>query len=116
MKYIRISLSICTILVLTLLGISTQPVRAAGVRYAKPLASGTGDCTDWANACTLQTALTAAINGDEIWVMAGLHKPSPLATDHAATFQLKEGVAVYGGLPGRKPPATSVTRQPTSPS
>lgn len=28
-----------------------------GVLYAAPAAQGSGDCSDWANACTLQTAL-----------------------------------------------------------
>ena len=100
MKYIRISLSICIILVFMLSGIFPQPVQAAGVRYAKPIASGTGNCIDWANACTLQTALTNAMSGDQIWVMAGLHKPTTLTTNRAATFQLKGGVAVYGNEDG----------------
>jgi Ca2+-binding RTX toxin-like protein len=73
---------------------------AAGVRYAKPAAAGAGDCSSWVNACTLQTALTGASSGDEIWVMAGVHKPTATTTDRAATFQLKNGVAAYGGFDG----------------
>ncbi len=65
--------------------------------YAKPAASGNGDCKSWANACTLQTALTSAVNGEEIWVAAGTHIPGSLRTD---TFQLVDGVAVYGGFAG----------------
>jgi hypothetical protein len=53
-----------------------QAAHAAGVRYAKPAAGGTGDCLSWANACTLQTALTGAVSGDEIWAMAGTYKPT----------------------------------------
>jgi hypothetical protein len=67
------------------------------VRYAAPSAAGAGNCSSWANACTLQTALTQAIYGDEIWVKAGLYKPGAA---QSATFPLKSGVAVYGGYAG----------------
>ena len=76
-----------------------QAARAAGVRYAKPIASGTGTCLSWATACTLQTALNGAASGEEIWVAAGTHTPTT-GTDRTATFQLKGGVAVYGGFVG----------------
>jgi predicted outer membrane repeat protein len=71
--------------------------RTAAVLYVKPSASGGGDCSDWANACTLQTALGTATVGDEIWVAAGVHKPTA-GMDREATFQLVSGVAVYGGF------------------
>ena len=61
--------------------------------------NGTGDCSTWANACSLQTALNNVISGYEIWVAAGTYKPTS-GTDRTATFQLKEGVAVYGGFTG----------------
>lgn len=72
-------------------------VSAAGTRYAKPTATGTGDCSSWDNACTLQTALTGATSGDKIWVAAGTYSPTT-GTDRNATFELKTGVAVYGGF------------------
>jgi hypothetical protein len=71
----------------------------AGTRYVKPSATGTGDCSSWANACTLQTALAAAVSGNEIWVMAGTHKPTT-GIGRGFTFQLVTGVAVYGGFTG----------------
>ncbi|MBI4675461.1 MAG: hypothetical protein HY741_27770 [Chloroflexi bacterium] len=71
--------------------------RAAGTLYAAPVAAGSGDCSSWSNACTLQTALTGATSGDEIWVKAGVHKPGAARTN---TFTLKSGVAVYGGFAG----------------
>jgi predicted outer membrane repeat protein len=77
--------------------------------------SGTGDCFSWANACQLQTALTKVVSGDEIWVAAGLYKPTTNPTDRAATFQLVDGVAIYGGFAGtettrdQRNPATNVT-------
>ncbi len=71
----------------------------AAIRYAAPTAQGSGDCSSWANACTLQTALTGAVSGDEIWVKMGVHYPGA-AGNRNATFQLKNGVAVYGGFAG----------------
>lgn len=71
----------------------------SGVYYVKPSATGLGDCSSWANACTLQTALTNASSGDEIWAAAGTHKPTS-GTDRTISFVLKSGVAVYGGFAG----------------
>ena len=86
--------------------------------YLKPLhvkPDGTGDCTGWTNACTLQTALSGADSGQEIWVATGTYKPTDV-TDRNATFQLKDGVAVYGGFPNTgtptlddRNPATNLT-------
>ena len=67
--------------------------------YAKPSASGAGDCSSWDNACILQTALTNALNGDEIWVAAGISKPTT-GINRNTTFQLKDKVAIYGGFAG----------------
>ncbi|GEM_PF-1711866 len=69
----------------------------AAVQYAAPAAQGADDCSSWADACTLQSALAAAASGDEIWVQAGVHKPGIIVSD---TFTLKSGVAVYGGFAG----------------
>ncbi|HRQ36634.1 MAG TPA: choice-of-anchor Q domain-containing protein [Chloroflexota bacterium] len=61
--------------------------------------SNSGD--SWANAYTsLQTALTNAVSGQEIWVAAGVYKPTDSPADRDATFPLKNGVAVYGGFAG----------------
>jgi hypothetical protein len=70
-----------------------------GTYYVKPIAINAGNCTSWANACALQTALSSAVSGDEIWVAAGTYKPTT-GTDRNATFQLKTGVAIYGGFAG----------------
>jgi len=67
--------------------------------YAAPTAQGSGDCSSWANACALQTALAQAASGDEIWVKAGVHYPGA-AGERTATFTLKNGVALYGGFAG----------------
>lgn len=67
------------------------------IAYAKPTATGLGDCTSWNNACSLQTAL--AVASQQVWVAAGTHRPS-MDGDWADTFQLKKGVPVYGGFAG----------------
>ena len=100
MKLIYKSLSLfCIILAFLLIATPAQPVGAQStILYAKPTATGTGDCSSWANACTLQTALADAVSGDEIWVMMGTHKPTT-GTDRTITFEL--GVEdVYGGFDG----------------
>jgi len=65
--------------------------------YASPTGLGSGSCESWANACTLNYALALASSGDEIWVKAGTYLPGANRSD---TFNLKNGVAVYGGFAG----------------
>jgi len=92
-----IGLSLATAVNLT----APRVVRAnPGVLYAAPVAQGSGNCSSWANACTLQTALANAVSGDEIWVKAGVHKPTTNSSDRNATFTLRNGVALYGGFAG----------------
>lgn len=74
---------------------STNSQIQGTILYVKPGANGT--CTSWADACELQTALFNAASGDQIWVAAGTYKPS--SSNRSATFQLKSGVAIYGGFP-----------------
>jgi predicted outer membrane repeat protein len=91
--------SVLLVIVLVLAVMPFQAAHAVAVFHAKPIASGIGDCTSWDNACTLQTALTNASSGLEIWVAAGTHLPTA-ESDRSATFRLKSGVAVYGGFAG----------------
>jgi CSLREA domain-containing protein len=76
-----------------------RPASAASTRYAAPSAVGSGDCSSWANACSLQTALTGASSGDTIWIKAGTYYPTS-GTDRAISFVLKTGVSAYGGFAG----------------
>ena len=96
-----LSTLIFTILVILLLNwntvsaYSTDAETQGVILYVKPGANG--NCTSWADACELQTALFNAVAGDQIWVAAGTYKPS--SSNRSATFQLKTGVAIYGGFP-----------------
>ena len=70
------------------------------VRYVKQGATGTGDGSSWANAHTdLQAALTAASPDEEIWVAAGTYEPTA-TTDRSISFNLKNGVSLFGGFTG----------------
>ncbi|HEX9285941.1 MAG TPA: right-handed parallel beta-helix repeat-containing protein, partial [Thermoanaerobaculia bacterium] len=78
-------------------------------------ASGANNGTSWANAYTsLQSALSSAASGDEIWVAAGTYKPTATA-DRTISFALKNGVGVYGGFAGtetmrsQRNPAANIT-------
>jgi hypothetical protein len=92
-------------LALTTSSLNVTPAHAAGIRYATPV--GSGDCTSWANACTLQTALTGASSGDEIWAAAGTHKPTAGA-ERSATFQLIKWPSMADS-PGQRQRETSAT-------
>jgi hypothetical protein len=72
-----------------------------GPFYVKP--GGDGNCLDWENACELRYALNHSIPGQEVWVAAGVYKPTsvdttPTDADRKATFQLLPDV--YGGFAG----------------
>src|SRR5262249_15352531 len=88
---------------LALSGLFALPIQsyAAGtIVYVDASASGTGDGSSWADAYpSLADALAGAASGTEIWVAKGTYKPTS-GTDRNATFQLKNGVAVYGGFAG----------------
>lgn len=90
----------CMLVISFTLTVPATVVLAANVIHVVPDGTTAWPCGDtWANACALQTALTNAVSGDEIWVTAGTYKPTT-GTDRNATFQLKNGVALYGGFAG----------------
>jgi predicted outer membrane repeat protein len=62
--------------------------------YVNVNATGANNGSSWADAYTdLQSALTAAVDGDEIWVAAGTY---------VENIRLKDGVALYGGFYGNE--------------
>jgi len=71
----------------------------ATILYVKPGAASTA----WQSQATVYTdlgsAITAAVSGDEIWVAAGTYKPTT-TTNRLTSFNLKDGVAIYGGFLG----------------
>ncbi len=81
--------------------VHAAPARAEVV-YVRAAASGANDGSSWADAFTdLQLALAAAQPGDEIWVAAATYRPAPPG-DRAATFALRDAVALYGGFAGNE--------------
>ena len=68
--------------------------------YVDLSAIGANNGETWTDAYTdLQSALTRAISGDEIWVAEGTYKPTS-GSDRTVSFGLKTGVDVYGGFAG----------------
>jgi hypothetical protein len=67
--------------------------------FVKSDNSGVLDGKTWPTAFNdLNIAIAAADYGDEIWVAAGNYSPS--ATDRSISFQLRNGVKLYGGFAG----------------
>ncbi len=64
--------------------------------------SSVGDGTAWSNAFgTLNEAILTAVKGDTIWMASGTYYPSDI-DDRYASFNLKDGIAIYGGFEGNE--------------
>ncbi|MDH4241254.1 MAG: alkaline phosphatase family protein [Phycisphaerae bacterium] len=71
-------------------------IKTADIIYVDEDAAPGGGGTSWADAFdTLQEGLSAASSGNHVWVAEGIYKPGTLTTN---TFQLEDGVEVYGGF------------------
>ncbi len=65
-------------------------------------ASPEGDGASWATAFDdLQEALRRSRFGQQIWIAAGTYRPTS-GDDREASFQLKRGVALFGGFSGEE--------------
>ena len=82
----------------TLTATPTLTTTPSSVLYVMPSGLTSGLCDSWANACDLQYALSSAMPGQELWVKAGIYLPDLI--DVMASFQLKNGLAIYGGFNG----------------
>ncbi len=94
------------------LGASSQ---AQAICYVNSTLIGGADSgTSWSNAYTdLQTALQDT-HCNEIWVAKGVYKPTSKAkADQTVSFDIKPGVAVYGGFIGD---GTEFTRNASNPA
>jgi len=75
----------------------------AHIFYVDDTAPGANNGTSWFNAFNfLQDALAQAVAGDTIRVAQGTYRPNqangPVDTTRTATFELKDGVSVLGGV------------------
>ena len=94
-----------------LTGIFPIPGRAA-VLYITQDGAGSKDGLSWATAygeAEFPAAIQSADAGDELWVAVGVYRPvipansRDITTDEEkTTFQLKSGVALYGGFTGNE--------------
>src|SRR5688572_8959945 len=90
------------ILALSWGAVGAVPARAQAMVYrVAPEGAVSGSCgADWANPCDLQyvlDVLTSQSTGGEVWVKAGTYFPGE---DRRETFELRNGVALYGGFAG----------------
>lgn len=81
----------------------TLTVNLPRVIYVKPTAAGLLDGSTWFNAFTnLQTAIDAADECSEVWVMQGTYRPAP-----DQSFKMRHGVEIYGGFAGNESTRTN---------
>jgi hypothetical protein len=96
--------------------LESRRLLSATTVYVDRSATGLGNGSSWANAYTdLQPALTTAVSGETIDVAQGTYKPTT-GTDQTASFQLLDGVAIYGGFAGNStstPGVRNLTAYPT---
>lgn len=98
----KLFFSALMVVVLLLSGFSLPSMQAQvlTIYYAAPEVVGAGDCSAWADACSLQTALSIAVAPAEIWVKEGVYKPITEPGNVTDSFSLHNGVAIYGGFAG----------------
>ena len=69
-------------------------VISAATIYVNQNATGLNNGTSWTDAFVdLQGAIGISVFGDEIWVAAGVYKPTPL-TSRSISFSIKNGTSL----------------------
>ncbi len=96
-KLLTLSILGIVVMLSSFANVSPVAAQASTIFYVKEAATGTGDGLSWASATTLQDALGSAASGAEIWVAAGTYKLTG-GTNRSISFNLKPGVAIYGGF------------------
>ncbi len=86
-------------LLLCLLIAASSAAHGQTVHYVDGARAYPGAGSSWENALNdVSAAIDRAQPGDEIWVAQGVYVPR--GTEPSASFQLKDGVALYGGFVG----------------
>lgn len=89
---------------LSLTTVMTVASSAQTVYHVDDNAAPFGNGLSWANAFdSLDSALTIATDGDQVWVAAGRYKPSVELVPgdpRSVSFEIPNGVDVYGGFAG----------------
>ncbi|MHC4315543.1 MAG: right-handed parallel beta-helix repeat-containing protein, partial [Planctomycetota bacterium] len=101
------SINPTTIFIDSAKSISAHFIFGADIIYVNDDANGANNGTSWANAFTdLQDALACSTPGRQIWVAAGTYTPDPcgLTDPREASFQMNNGVGIYGGFAGDEDP------------
>jgi Ca2+-binding RTX toxin-like protein len=99
LRLTRRTVALCLTLALVAAGLGAARPAAAAGRVIYVVSGGAGDGSSWANGRDLQAAIADAAPGDQIWVRVGIYLPTT-NEDRTKSFQLKSGVAIYGGFTG----------------
>lgn len=71
--------------------------------YVNASSAPGGNGLSWATAFTnLHDPLFIAVAGDQVWVAAGIYRPTTNPENRDISFRLKNGVGVYGGFIGNE--------------
>ena len=85
-KQSSLSLRLFSFLLIILVVSASYTKSHAATIYVKHNASGSNNGTSWTNAYTsLQSAISNASSGDEVWVAAGIYKPSAYPPGRTST-------------------------------
>jgi hypothetical protein len=102
------------LLIVLIVAMLVLPASAMADRYAAPTGSGeVSGCTDKANPCDLEKALSLATKNDTVWLAEGTYKP-------AGELVVPEEFVTVSGEPGQAPPlieakgATGINAEETS--